>query len=320
MKFHMRIFYSFLFSPVLLLLMASCKNESGKITTPTLKNSIRYATGLSIYKQPGYSIVKVKNPWPKATKDYTYILREANAVIPDSLKSFTTINVPIKTIIVTSTTHIPSLTMLSVEKSLVGFPKLDYISSTKVRKRIDAGEIKELGSNQSLNTEAVIDLSPSVIIGYGIDNNNQALDNLTKSGLKVLLNGDWNEQSSLGKAEWIKLFGALYGLEYMADAIFTAIETDYKNTLNLAKNVKSRPVVIAGAIFENTWYLPDGNSWGAQLITQAGGTYVFAESKGTGSLSLPFEKVLAEGSDATFWIGPGQFTSLSEMLSANPHY
>jgi len=66
--------------------------------------------------------------------------------------------------------------------------------------------------------------------------------------------------------------------------------------------------------------LPEGNSWGAELIAQAEGDYLWSGSKGTGSLSLPFESVLEKGKYADFWIGPGQFTSLREMASANAHY
>ena len=122
---------------------------------------------------------------------------------------------------VTSTTHIPSLEMLDEVNSLVGFPHCDYISSDKVRARIDAGKIKELGNNHDLNTEVLLDLQPNVIIGYGIDNKNPTLDNLQKSGLKVMLNGDWNEETALGKAEWIKFFGALYGKQKQATELFT---------------------------------------------------------------------------------------------------
>ena len=132
---------------------------------------------------------------------------------------------------VTSTTHIPSLEMLGEENSLIDFPNLKYISSQKVRALIDAKKIKELGTNQSLNTEVLIDLQPEVIIGYGLDNSNPTLDNLEKNGLKVLLNGDWNEQTPLGKAEWIKFFGALYGKQELANKIFTKIEKDYLKTL-----------------------------------------------------------------------------------------
>ena len=51
-------------------------------------------------------------------------IKKKNGIIPDSLKNNIVINIPIQSIVVTSTTHIPSLEMLNEEKSLVGFPNL----------------------------------------------------------------------------------------------------------------------------------------------------------------------------------------------------
>ena len=305
-----------------LLSVLGCKKNNTELSTEitSAKNEILYAKGFSIHKYNGFSVVKVINPWPNATKNYTYILKEATGKIPDSLQQFTTISVPIKNIVVTSTTHIPSLEMLEVENSLVGFPNLNYISSEKVRTLIEQGKVKELGQNQDLNTEIIIDLNPDVLIGYRIDNKNPTLDNLEKSGIKIMLNGDWNEQTPLGKAEWIKFFGVLYGKEKKADSIFTHIEKEYKNTIALVKNSKKRPTVIAGDIFEGTWYLPKGSSWGSQLIKEAGGHYLWEETQGTGSLGLSFEIVFEKAKDAEFWITSGQFSTLKDMQTANPHY
>ena len=318
----MNIFFQKIALIFILITFIGCKNndQNHGVSKSKIANAVAYAKGFSIYKHEGFSVLKVVTPWPKATKTYTYILKEKNGVIPDSLKNFTTINVPIQSIVVTSTTHIPSLEMLGVENTLIGFPNTSYISSEKVRRLIDAKKVRELGSNQSLNTEIIIDMAPDAIIGYGIDNNNPTLDNLQKSGLKVLLNGDWNEQSPLGKAEWIKFFGSLYGLENRANMLFSEIEKEYNNTLALAKNAAKKPTVLAGAIYESQWYLPQGNSWGALFIKQAGGHYLWEETIGSGSLSLPFEVVLEKAKNADFWIGPGQFTSLKEMIESNSHY
>lgn len=300
--------------------LLQCKKEVDLQKNNIPKNEIQYAKGFSILNHEGYSVITVSNPWPKANKSYTYILKEKNGIVPDSLKQFPVILVPIKTIVVTSTTHIPSLEMLGVEKTLVGFPNLNYISSEKVRALIDAKKVKELGANQALNTEVLIELQPDVIIGYGLDNNNPTLDNLQKNGLKVLLNGDWNEQSPLGKAEWIKFFGALYGKQELANSLFYKIEKDYLNTLEIAKRASSNPTILAGDMYEDKWYLPQGTSWGCQLLKEAQGNYLWAETKGTGSLSLSFETVLEKGKNANLWITSGQFGSLQEMLDANPHY
>ena len=304
------------------IIATGCKQDLAKSNqrTSAQVNQMKYAKGLAIYNHKGFTIMEIKNPWPNATKAYTYILKEKTGIIPDSLKEFPVINIPLKTIIATSTTHIPSLEMLGVENTLIGFPNTAYISSEKIRRRIDLGKIRDVGNDQSFNTELLIELAPAAIIGQGIDNNNPALDNLQKSGLQVIFNGDWNESSPLGKAEWIKFFGALYGLEAKANNLFNSIESDYLKTVALAQKTTTKPTVFSGAIFENQWYMPQGNSWGALFIKEANANYLWSETKGTGSLSLSFESVLVKAQNADFWIGPGQFTSLKEMTEANPHY
>ena len=316
----MKIAKHFIFLFIAFSTLVQCKQEAKNNTKISSENTVKYAKGFSIENYDGYTIITVKNPWPKASKTYQYILKEKDGIIPDSLNSLMKINIPLKNIVVTSTTHIPSLEMLNEENSLVGFPNLSYISSDKVRALIDAKKIKELGGNQSLNTEVLIDLQPEVIIGYGLDNNNPTLDNLQKSGLKVMLNGDWNEETPLGKAEWIKFFGALYGKQKEANEIFNKIEKDFLKTIEIAKNATSNPTVLAGDMFEDKWYLPKGTSWGSQLLTQAKGDYLWKETYGTGSLSLSFETVLEKAKDADFWITSGQFSSLKQMTDANPHY
>jgi iron complex transport system substrate-binding protein len=311
------------FSLLLVMLLAvGCKpnTENKNSSFSNVSNQIKYAKGLAIYKYNGFSILKIKDPWPNAAQEYTYILQEKNGIIPDSLQQNPIISIPLKTIVATSTTHIPSLEMLGVENTLIGFPNTAYISSEKMRSRIDLGKIRDVGNDQSFNTELLIELAPAAIIGQGIDNNNPALDNLQKSGLKVIFNGDWNESSPLGKAEWIKFFGALYGLDAKANTLFNSIESDYLKTVALAQKTTSKPTVFSGAIFENKWYMPQGNSWGALFINEANANYLWSETKGTGSLSISFESVLVKAQNADFWIGPGQFTSLKEMSEANPHY
>lgn len=316
----MKIAKRFIFLFIAFSTLVQCKQEAKNTTKISSENTVKYAKGFSVENYDGYTIITVKNPWPKASKTYQYILKEKDGNIPDSLKSLVKINIPLKSIVVTSTTHIPSLEMLNEENSLVGFPNLSYISSDKVRALIDAKKIKELGGNQSLNTEVLIDLQPEVIIGYGLDNNNPTLDNLQKSGLKVMLNGDWNEETPLGKAEWIKFFGALYGKQKEANEIFNKIEKDFLKTIEIANNATSNPTILAGDMFEDKWYLPKGTSWGSQLLAQAKGDYLWKETSGTGSLSLSFETVLEKAKDADFWITSGQFSSLKQMTDANPHY
>jgi len=301
--------------------MGCKKNQENQIvSTPKVENAIHYAKGLELYKYADFSIVKVSNPWPNAKKAFTYILHKKGVSVPDSLRNYTQIQVPIKSVVVTSTTHIPSLEMLGVENTLVGFPNTNYISSEKTRALIDSKKVKEIGRNQNLNTEAVLDLQPELIIGYSIDDNNKDYANLQKTGLKVVYNGDWTEQSPLGKAEWIKFFGAFYDLDAKANLEFEKVEKAYRDALSLVATSKSFPTAFSGAIYQDQWYMPGGKSWGALFLKDAGAKYLWDDTDATGSLSLSFETVLEKAENADFWIGPAQFNSLKEMADANPNY
>lgn len=307
---------------VLLLSFIGCQKNEKKEPQQKIdsKNTIEYASGLSIFKYEGYSIVKVINPWPDANKNFTYILKEKNAIVPDSLQKYTAVQVPLQSIVVTSTTNIPFLEMLGVEKSLVGFPHTDYVSSEKTRKLIDAGSVKNVGQNEKLNMEQLIELAPELIVTFGVDNNNPMIENLQKSGLKVMLQGDWMEQSPLGKAEWLKLFGALYGKEKEAKVLFDDIVKNYNEAVELVVNKKPESTVLYGSMYQEQWFVAKGNSWVAQFMKDAKANYLWSDVSGTGSLGLSFEKILDKAKNANVWIASGSFKTISELGNSNPHY
>lgn len=297
------------------------KNETAEIATSQVaKNSIEYASGLSIVKHEGYSVVTVSDPWPNANTKFTYVLKEKEAKVPDSLQSYTTIKVPLESIVVTSTTNIPFLEMLGVEDKLVGFPHTDYVSSEKTRALIDKGSVKNVGENEKLNIEQLIELSPDLIVTFGVDNNNQMLDNLKKSGLNVFIQADWMEQSPLGKAEWIKLYGALFGKEDKAKELFDKIVLSYNQAKKLVADKPATSTVLYGSMYQDVWYVAKGNSWVAQFMKDAQANYLWTDLKGTGSEGLSFEKVLVKAKTANFWIAGGSFKTLDELSKSNPHY
>ncbi|WP_271393215.1 ABC transporter substrate-binding protein [Aequorivita sinensis] len=302
----------------------SCKNETKEtiesVSIEGKKLEVKYAKGFEIEAFEGYKTITLKNPWPGTDKTFTYALVERNASLPNPESYDAVVEIPIKQIVVTSTTHIPSLEMLGEINSLIGFPNLNYISSEKTRNRIANNEIKELGKNEDINTEILIDLSPDAVIGFAVDGNNSAFSTIQNARIPVFYNSDWTEVSPLGKAEWIKFFGALYNKEKEADSIFSKIESEYISTKSLASEAKNKPTVISGAMYKDVWYMPEGNSWGAQFIRDAYGDYLWIDSEGTGSLSLSLESVLDKGIEADVWIGPAQFNSLEELKEGSKAY
>jgi iron complex transport system substrate-binding protein len=305
----------------LLLSFTSCKKKDTLVInkTPKERNTIVHASGLEIYKHKGYSKVKISNPWPNAKTAFTYILKKKNTVIPDSLKKYTSIVIPVQKIVVTSTTNIPFLEMLGEENKLKGFPNTDYISSLKTRKLIDKGAVQDVGQNERLNIEKLIDMSPDLIVTFGIDNNNSAISNLEKSGLKVLIQGDWMEQSPLGKAEWIKLYGALFGKEKQAVLLFDQIVKNYQQTLDLVNKMKVTSSVLYGSMYQDQWYVARGDSWVSKFMSDAKANYLWSNLPGAGSEALSFENVYEKAENANIWITTS-FKSLEEMKKTNPHY
>ncbi len=311
---------------LLILSLFSCKKEKEKLTNNSIKvkKTIKHATGFDIKKTKEYTVLIIKLPFPDAKKNIEYVLvneKHYNKVseIP-AFAGMTIVKMPIKRIVTTSTTHIPMLELLNEETSLVGFPHAKYISSPKTRALIDNGKITELGKEQSMNTEILIDLKPDAVIGFSLSSNNKMFATIEKFGIPVILNGDWLEKTPLGRAEWIKFFGVLYGKEEQANKIFNNIEKEYNKVKDLAKNSKSKPKVLSGVMHKDKWNLPAGESYVAQFLRDANINYPWQNTKGNGSLSLSFESVFEKASDATIWIGPGYFDSLKQLEEANQHY
>jgi len=308
-------------------LIFSCKNKpkSENVNfsdTATIKKN-KYAKGFEITDFNDYKILSIRNPWPKAEKTYKFALIQKDMLSKITLNKnefdgFLTI--PIEKIVVTSTTHIPALELLEIEESLIGFPGTDYVSSEKTRVRINNGNIRELGKNEGINTEVLLELKPDVVVGFGVDGNNKTFETIKNSGIPVIFNGDWVEDSPLAKAEWIKFFGVLYDKEKEADSIFNLIENDYLEAKETASIIKNRPTVLSGAMHKDIWYLPSGTSPEAQLLNDANVNYLWSDTSGSGSLALSFESVFEKAKDADLWLSPSYYSSFEALGKANEHY
>ena len=211
--------------------------------------------------------------------------------------------------------------LLNEEKSIIGFPYSKYISSQKTRALIDKGNIKEIGKESSLNTEILLDLQPELVVGYSVSSADKSLSTIQKAGINVIYNGDWLEETPLGRAEWIKFFGILFDKEKKADSIFNVIEANYLNAKKIALKAPKRPSILSGAIMsKDIWNLPAGESFVAQFLKDANLNYLWKDSKGKGSLSLSFESVFDKAKNANFWITPGYFSSKEQLMQSNQIY
>ncbi|MBE0423655.1 MAG: ABC transporter substrate-binding protein [Lutibacter sp.] len=299
---------------IILTLLNSCKNETPKIEESKPTSTIKYAHGFDIIKLNNETKLVIKLPYPDAKEYLNYTLTKQAS----STKN--TIETPINSIVVTSTTHIPFLELLNAEDKLVGFPNTNFISSEKTRKLINQNFIKELGHPENLNTETLLELNPDVVVGFSLGSNNKIFNTIEKLGIPVIFNGDWLEETPLGRAEWIKFFGALFDKEKKADSIFNIIEKNYLEAKQIAKKSKNKPTIVSGGLYKDVWYLPAGESFEAAFLNDANTNYLWSNSKGKGSLALNVENVFLKGKDAQIWISPSFHYSLNNIKDTNAIY
>lgn len=311
---------------ILIIVFTSCKNEQNKALNPVSESQqlvLKYAKGFSVTEHDNYKVITINKPWPKAEKTYKYVLvsKEIIDKISITKNEFDgIITNPINNLVVTSTTHIPALELLGIEETLVGFPGTDYISSEKTRQRIDKRKVRELGKNEGINTEVLLELNPDVVVGFGVEGVNKTFETIKKAGIPVIYNGDWVESSALAKAEWIKLFGVLFNKEKEADSIFNTIEKGYLQAKQMAQLAKTQPTVLSGAMHKDVWYLPNGSSPEAQFLKDANVNYLWSKTDGNGSLALSIEVVLSKAKDADIWLSPSYYTSFEQLEKATELY
>ena len=311
------------FIPVLIyiLISISCKNEVIKVDIKQrFENNIKYANGFDIITKNGIKKLIIKSPYQNSKDVFEYQIK--NKTVPKNInKNNLIIEVPLTKIVVTSTTHIPMVELLNEEATVIGFPYSKYVSSEKTRQLIDSGNITEIGKENSLNTEILLDLEPEIVVGYSVSSADKSLTTIKKAGINVIYNGDWLEETPLGRAEWIKFFGVLFNKEKQADSIFKIIETNYLEAKKIALTAIKKPTILSGAIMsKDIWNLPAGNSFVAQFLKDANLDYLWKNSKGKGSLSLSFESVFDKGVNADFWIAPGYFSTKEQLLNSNQIY
>ncbi|HNP18182.1 MAG TPA: ABC transporter substrate-binding protein [Fulvivirga sp.] len=309
-------------SAVILLACISCQTptETKVDSDQTDKLPLKYAEGFSVHYFEGYKIVTVSRPFMGAKSGFEYVLVNDESLLPAKFQDKPFIKVPLESIVCTSTTHIPLLDYINETDKLVGFPTTDYISSVKMRTRIDSGLVTDLGVDKEMNLEQLIELDPSMVMAYTIGGDFGQFNKIEQMGIPVVLNAEYLEAHPLGRAEWIKFMAAFFNKEELADSVFNEIEAKYLELQTLAKTSNDKPSILSGIVYGDTWYLPGGNNYASKLMRDAGGNYLWAQDSSSGFLELSFESVYNKAADADYWIGVANYQDLISLKKADSRY
>lgn len=298
-----------------------CESEKKTEVLLSEKVELSYAKGFFIARGAGFWEIEVTQPWTGSEETFRYLVLEENQEFP--VGNFdAVIQLPITKVVLTSTTQIPHLDLLGMSEKLIGFPQPDLISSEITRVLIDAGKVQDLGAGPAANPELIVELAPDWIMISTLGEDLRYLDFFKTAEVPAIINGEYVEQHPLGRAEWIKFTGILLGKYEESKVVFEQVEQDYLKAVSLGASISQtqKPSVLSGVMYQDIWYAPGSESWGALILQNAGGNYVFEDQSGTGSLQLNYEFVLEQAMDADFWIGSADFASLVNMGELEPRY
>ena len=315
-----------------------------------------------------YAEVNVANPWKAGTLLHRYILipkgEEGDETVTRLALQRTsgmgcttdTVRTPVERSAVFIAPHCQLMYELGCQQAIRGVCDLNYINIPDVRKRAaSAGKassgnassgnassgnassgnasaqnsIVDCGSSMAPDIERIIALKPEAILVSPFENSG-GYGKLDKLHIPIIEAADYMESSPLGRAEWMKFYGMLFGqdknisttvagkalttvagkaseatlpasCELKADSLFAKIEKEYLKLKAEAGKLPKGLSILTERKTGNVWYVPGGQSTIGILLKDANARYIFSDDQYSGSLPMSPEQILAKGSQVDVW-------------------
>lgn len=300
-----------------------------------------------------YAEVNVANPWKAGTLLHRYILipkgKEGDETVARLALQRTsglgcttdTVRTPVERSAVFIAPHCQLMYELGCQQAIRGVCDLNYINIPDVRKRAaSAGKatagnasaqnsIVDCGSSMAPDIERIIALKPEAIFVSPFENSG-GYGKLDKLHIPIIEAADYMESSPLGRAEWMKFYGMLFGkdknisttaaveasmtaagkaseatlpasCELRADSLFAQIEKEYLKLKAEAGKLPKGLSILTERKTGNVWYVPGGQSTIGILLKNANARYIFSDDQHSGSLPMSPEQILAKGSQVDVW-------------------
>ena len=310
-----------------------------------------------------YAEAIVANPWKAGTLLHRYILipkgEEGDKTVAMLAKrrsmgarcTTDTVRTPVERSAVFIAPHCQLMYELGCQQAIRGVCDLNYINIPDVRKRAasagnassgnaSAGNassgnasaqnsIVDCGSSMAPDIERIIALKPEAILVSPFENSG-GYGKLDKLRIPLIEAADYMESSPLGRAEWMKFYGMLFGkdknisttaagkaseatagkaseatlpasCELRADSLFAQIEKEYLNLKAEAGKLPKGLSILTERKTGGVWYVPGGQSTIGILLKDANARYIFSDDQHSGSLPMSPEQILAKGKQVDVW-------------------
>ena len=276
--------------------------------------ALRYAQQLSLIQYKGYVQAILANPWKEDAVLHSYVLVPKGRV-GDSLLQHdaqlqameaTVVRTPIAHAVVFTTSHCSLLYDLHAQQALSGVCDLAYINLPDVQRRAklppkETAVVVDCGSSMQPDVERIMQLHPEVLLVSPFEQSG-GFGKLATLNIPIIETADYMETSALGRAEWMKFYGLLFGRALQANALFAQVDSNYHALMAKAQQTREKVSAFTERKMGSVWYVPGGRSTIAQLLRDARVTYPFADDTHSGSLALSFETVLNEAGNSDIWL------------------
>lgn len=292
----------FLILVSLILLLAGCHRNKISETHEGKEIRFDYAKLIRVWKCDGFKKMEIRNPWDTTCLLQTYLLVDKTKEIPANCPDGVVVRVPLEKSAVFTTVHCSLIEELGAVNSISGICELEYITNPNIISLTQSGKIVDFGSSMSPDIEKIITVSPDAIL-LSPFNNSGGHGGLDKLGIPIVECADYMESDPLGRAEWIKLYGMLFGKESEADSIFSKVTETYTQIEKEAQQeTGSHPSLLYGLDNGGSWFIPGGKSYMAKMFASAGANYIFGETTHSGAEPFAFETVYDKGCNADIWL------------------
>lgn len=291
------LIFSFIFS------ICGCTQKKEQSQNSYSNESNQYATGFRIEQQEEYTKIIINNPWSESNqKPYAiyYLYNQDSTSLPED--GFH-LKIPISSVIINTFSYFEFLNQLNELDKVVGVSDASRIYNPIILEKINEGKITDLGDPFNPNLEKSLMLQSDAVVTSAFAQQDTYNERVINTGIPVIYSLEWMERSPLARAEWIKLIAAFFDKSEIADSIFNEIEQRYLNNKKIAEKVSNKPYILAGDNFQDTWYMPGGNSFNANLFKDAGIDYFHKNNKEQGSIGFNIETVLLQFGNADLWVG-----------------
>jgi len=218
---------------------------------------------------------------------------------------------PCKSLVCFSSSYIGYLQFLGADSLVTGVSGLSFVSDSLV-----LNLAVDVGYDSAPDYERIVGLKPDYVLMYSISSGGApSLAKLQDLGIEVITLHEHLEPHPLGRAEYLKLFGALSGRRALADSLFGCVRDSYLSLVTPLGKVAKK--VLVNIPYGDQWYVPASGNYFTRLVRDAGGE-LLGSASGSVSGVISVEKAYELSRQADVWLNPGWCSSLSDLRSVHP--